>query len=472
MQGENRPFYQEEEYEISLMDLFWYILRQWRVILIAMIVLGVLLGGWFGFKEYLNYSNKEQVEKAKESFEIATAAYEFDKAQLENKLERLQKDLEQQKLFEDNCLMLQIDPYNVYIHTASYYINTDYEIAPELYYQNPDYTGVITNSYKSAVDRMDFDTIIATSDQPLLTVANPTTTGKRMVTTSTDAGNGILNITVFSDTQERADALFSAIDETLKAQEVILNNVIGEHTLGILSEKSYVDVDGDFSTLQDSFTNKTVTINNGIEKTNEELKNLAQPVDTTPTIKSVVKKVIKLGIIGAAVGLILTAGYFLIRVLFKDIVISSAALENRYSLPVLGVLQKSNKKPSKLDLYCEKQLGIRYNASIDDQTRFIMSNLLIFLKKRPDVQKIILIGSVKQDLLQELQERLQKQISHRQIVAAGNILENSNAVDALEEDSIVIDVETWSRSGHGDIQKVLRMVRASGNDQAGFVLVR
>ena len=472
MQGENRPFYQDEEYEINLMDLFWYILCQWRVILIAMIILGILLGGWFGFKEFRNYNDKEQVQQAKESFEIATAAYEFDKAQLERKLERLQKDLEQQGVYEDNCLMLQIDPYNVYIHTASYYINTNYEIAPELYYQNPNYTGVITNSYKSAIDRMDFDSIIATEDQPLLSVNNPTTTGKKMITTSTDAGNGILNVTVFADSQERADALFGAVDETLKTQEILLNSVIGEHTLGMLSEKSYVDVDGDFSALQDSFTNKTVTINNGIEQTNEDLKKLTQPVDTTPTIKSVVKKVIKFGIIGAVVGLILAAGYYLVRILFKDIVISSSVLENRYALPVLGVLQNNSKKISKFDIYCEKQLGISANASEEDQIRFIVSNLLIFTKKITDDQKIILIGSVAQDLLHELQEGLQNQLPHRKIVAAGNILDNSKAIDSLGENSIIIDAEPWSRFGHGDIQKALRMVRASGNEHAGFVIVK
>ena len=61
MQGENRPFYQDEEYEINLMDLFWYILCQWRVILIAMIILGILLEGWFGVKKFRNYNDKKQV---------------------------------------------------------------------------------------------------------------------------------------------------------------------------------------------------------------------------------------------------------------------------------------------------------------------------------------------------------------------------------------------------------------------------
>ena len=293
-----------------------------------------------------------------------------------------------------------------------------------------------------------------------------------MITTSTDAGNGILNVTVFADSQERADALFGAVDETLKTQEILLNSVIGEHTLGMLSEKSYVDVDGDFSALQDSFTNKTVTINNGIEQTNEDLKKLTQPVDTTPTIKSVVKKVIKFGIIGAVVGLILAAGYYLVRILFKDIVISSSVLENRYALPVLGVLQNNSKKISKFDIYCEKQLGISANASEEDQIRFIVSNLLIFTKKITNDQKIILIGSVAQDLLYELQEGLQNQLPHRKIVAAGNILDNSKAIDSLGENSIIIDAEPWSRFGHGDIQKALRMVRASGNEHAGFVIVK
>ena len=64
MQEENRDFYQEEEYEISLMDLVWYILRQWRTILLTMVILGILLGGYGGLKEFQKYNDREQVQKS------------------------------------------------------------------------------------------------------------------------------------------------------------------------------------------------------------------------------------------------------------------------------------------------------------------------------------------------------------------------------------------------------------------------
>ena len=472
MQEENRDFYQEEEYEISLMDLVWYILRQWRTILLTMVILGILLGGYGGLKEFQKYNDREQVQKSQEAYEAAVLAYESQKSQLENKLSYLVKDLEQQKSFEENCLMLQIDPYNVYIHSASYYVNTNYEIAPELFYQNPNYTSVITNSYKSAVDKIDFDSIIATEERPLLTVVNPTTTGKRMVTTTTDSGNGILNITVFADNQERADALFSSIDETLRTQEVLLNTVIGEHSLGLLSEKSYVDVDGDFSTLQDNFANKTATINDGITKTNQELSALTNPVNDTPTIKSVLKQLVKFGIIGALAGFALAAGYFFVQVLLKDRIISTFAIESRYNLPVLGVYHSNGKGFSKVDAYCEKKLGLLTGASTDKQVQYIVSNLLIFQKTAPEDHKVVLIGTVSQNQLQEFRDSLQAQLKNRKVVAAGNLFESSTAVDALGENSIVIDVESWKTSVHKDVQKALRLVHASGNVNAGFVVIR
>ena len=470
MQGENRPFYQDEEYEISFMDLFWYILRQWRIIFVSMIILGIILGGYGGLKEFRKYNDKELIQKSKETYEAAMLAYESQKSQLENKLSRLEKDLEQQKSFEENCLILQIDPYNVYIHSASYYVNTNYEIAPELFYQNPNYTGVITNSYKSAIDRMDFDSILATEEQPFLTVNNPTTTGKRMVTTSTDSGNGILNITVFADSQERVDALFSTIDETLSAQEVLLNNVIGEHTLEVLSEKSYIDVDGDFSAVQENFANKTATINEGIAKTNQALTDLAEPTDNTPTLKSVIKQIIKYGIIGAVAGMILTAGYFFILILMQDMLICTSALEYRYNLPVLGIYHNKKKSVSKFDAYCEKQLGICNNYSIDEQIQYIVSNLMIF-RKDTSAKKILLVGNVSFETMSEIQECLQKHMN-REIIAAGNIMKKPQALTTLDEDSIVIDVETWSNSLHKDIRKAFRLIQASGKVIAGFIVTR
>ena len=463
--------YFQEEYKINLMDLFWYIFRQWRAILVAMIVLGIMLGGYGGLKEFINYQDKELVQKAQKAYETTLQAYEADKARLESRIERLGNDLEQQKFYEENCLILQIDPYNVYIHSASYYIDTNYEIAPDLFYQNPNYTGVITNSYKSAIDRIDFDAVVATEDQPLLTVKNPTTTGKKMITTSTDEGNGILNITVFAETQERADMLFSVITEVLQEQETLLNTVIGEHTLGTLLEQSYVDVDSDFSSLQDSFHNKTSTIDNGILKAREDLKKLEEPVDETPSIKSIIKQTIKLGIIGLAIGLVLVALYYLVLAVLDDRFISASAFESRFGVPCLGSYNSSSKHITKLDVYLEKKLGILSSQTKEEQIRYIVSSIKLYRKEMTNT-KIVLVGTAPCAQVQELKERLQKEIPESTIIASGNATKTAEAVEDLLTSGCVIGVEVWQHSQGGEIQKVRQLVQASGNRQLGFVAIR
>lgn len=468
MQGE-RIYYQEDEYEFNLWDFIWYTLCQWRIILLVMIVLGIIFGGVGGINEFRRYSDKDLVKDTKDSYEVELAAYVSNKALLENKLERLQRELEQQKIYEENCLMLQVDPYNVYIHSISYYIDTNYEITPDLYYQNPNYTSVITNSYKRAIEGMDYDTIVATSERPSVTVKNPTTGSKRMVMTWTDADNGILNITVYGDTAETADILFEAVEEIIQKQETLLNGVIGEHSIKVLTDKKYVDVDADFSSLQETFNTKTMTIDSGIQQTSQNLASLVEPQDTTPTQKSIVKEAIKYGLIGAGAGLIFVIAYFLIQILIKDIVISARSLESKYDLPVLGVFCNNSKQTTKFDLYCENQLGVRWASSGEEQINFIVSNLLMFQKNS---KKVLLIGSADPVRLQELKESLQAQMPDKEFVAAGNITKLSSAVNALEKDASVIDVEVWTRSLHRDLQKSLRLVKAVGCEQVGFIVLR
>ena len=73
------------------------------------------------------------------------------------RIDNLENNLEQQQYIQERSIMLEMDPYNIYEAIISYYVDTNYEIVPELYYQDPNYTAVITNSYNAAIQRLDLD---------------------------------------------------------------------------------------------------------------------------------------------------------------------------------------------------------------------------------------------------------------------------------------------------------------------------
>lgn len=459
---------QEDTIEVNLLDLFWSVLRYWRSILLAMIILGILLAGYGIVREYRRLTDEAFVKEQQEAYASDLETYELKKKQLEKKLENLEEDLVRQEFYEKNSVMLLFDQYNVYVQTASYYINTGYEIAPELYYQNPNYTGVITNSYKAAIDRIDLDAIIASPEHPELTARNPLGGAKKMLYTSVDAGNGILNITIYGDTFERTEKIYDEVKKIITEQQILLNRVIGDHTVGILSEKNYVDIDTDFGALQRSFDDKSESITAGIEDTKEELENLEEPVNETPTKASVIKTGIKFGIVGVLGGFILLGGLCLVKLLLEDRVNSADSIRCRYGMPVLGEYLTDVKKQTLIDKIFSSKLGMPVSKTKEEQIQFIISNIQLYLKDTPE---ILLVGNCSTEKLNALKEKLSSLVEKAQIKVGGNINTDSAAVDALSGKTTVICVETWTKTPHKAVRRELRTIEDSGNENLGFILV-
>lgn len=459
---------QEDTIELNLIDLFWSVLRHWRSILVAMLVLGILLAGYGALKEYQHLTDEKFVKEQQETYESELETYELKKKQLEKKLENLEEDLVRQEFYEKNAIMLLFDEYNVYMQTASFYINTGYEIAPELYYQNPNYTSVITNSYKSAIDRIDLDEIIATEENPELTTRNPISGSKKMLNTSVDAGNGILNITIYGDSEERTQQIYNAVKKVISVQETLLNQVIGEHTIDVLSEKSFVDIDTDFGSLQDSFDSKSESITQGIEETKRALEELEEPVNETPTKASVVKEGIKYGIIGIIIGLVLLGGFYFVKLVLEDRLNSVEDIRRRYSFPVLGTLFVEPNGHKKADTLLANKLGMYTKKTIEDQLQYIISNIQFYNK---DNKRILLIGNCETEKLNAIKEQIESVIPQIEFKAGGNVNDNPEAINALSEKTAVILVEKWTKTSHRDIRQELKTISASNNANLGFIVV-
>lgn len=459
---------QDSIIEINLIDIILSIFCHWRSLLIAMIIGAVVLAGYSAINEYRHMTDEAYIKELQETYETDLEAYEIQKEQLEKKINNLEEDYTRQQFYEKNAVMLQFDHYDVYIRTVSFYVNTGYEIAPELYYQNPNYTGVITNSYKAAVDRIDLDAVIATKDNPDLTVQNPINGSKKMLYTSVDSGNGVLNITVYGDTQERADLIVNAIKAVLSEQEVLLNKIIGEHTIDILSEESYSDVDLDFLSLKRSFDDKTEAITSGINEATKELETLKEPVNKVPSLTTVVKQGIKFGIIGALIGLILVGAFFLLQLLLQDKINSVEDIRRRYSAPVLGTYLCNDTKQTKIDMFLASKLGISTEKTKEEQIQFIVSNLQIYLR---ETEKILLIGNCETDTLHVIGEQISSLMPLKKVSIGGNVNVDSKAIDALAEKAAVICVERWRRTPHREIRHELMTVGASGNKNLGYIVL-
>ena len=281
--------YQYKTMEIHLNEYLWAALRHWRSILVVFVSFGIIFAGIGGIREFVRYKDDELRNKLQTEYDEELDKYLVEKNHLEKKLENLKEQLARQEAFEDTSIMLKIDEYDVAERIVTYYIDTDYEIVPELYYQNPNYTAVITNFYRTALNRVNYDLAVASDSEPNLTIRNPVSgNNKKIMNINTDAENGILTIVIYGDNEERVNSLYGLVESEIQKEYKVLNDVIGTHNLLLLSDLSKRDIDVDFGNIQSSYESKTEDILDGIKKTNKQLDELKKPKNNFPTKKSVI----------------------------------------------------------------------------------------------------------------------------------------------------------------------------------------
>lgn len=457
----------EPPIERDLADIFWSVVCRWKLILLAGLLVMLVSGGITFYTSYKELKDPETVKKQEAEYRTALGNYEKQKVSLEKKLKNLEDERARLESYSNTAIMLFADQYNIYEHIASYYINTNYEIAPELFFQNPNYTSVITNSYRAAINRIDLDEVISAGQEAKLTCQNPVTDDAlRLVTTSVDASNGILNFTVYGDTEERVNQIVTAIQQVLSHQEALLNQVIGEHTLDVLSQETRASINTDFGRVQTAFTNKLDSVDNGIKTNTDKLKELEPPTNEVPSTEKLIGDVLRnaaLGLVGgmAAAGMLLA-----VRILFRDRVISAGELWTRYAYPVLGAYNFCGQN-SKQNCRILGKLGMPYMDAGEEALDLIAANVRYYMK---DAEKLLLIGTEQEESIAALKKALEPRLKGVELQLGGNVNLNPAAVAALEGEAAIICVERYNKSAHKDIRKEMQLLQAFGDRNVAFIM--
>ena len=460
-----------DETELRLGDMFWSVLRHWRSIAAVMLLCGALLGILGFVKEYYAYRDPDTMEKAEEDYRASMEKYERDKLTYETKLENLQAWMGKLDYYKENSIMLLMDPYDIYQSTVTYYVDANYEIMPGVTFQNPNYTEALVNSYEAAIDRMPFDDLIDMPGGPDLTTSHTASKykNKTVYAVESDVSNGLITITVISDTEERGDKLMNAVQRTMQENESLLNTVIGEHTLTVVSEGIEHTLDLDLANLQLAFTSDYESNAKELTSAEEELEALSEPAKNVPSKASIIKKAVEYGFVGLILGLFGMAVILIIDFFNTDKIVSAAGLQKRFGLPVLGIFPVSTKKRLKLDRRVCAKLGMEGWESTEDAADYAASAIRLRL---PENTPVLFIGTAPEEKISQVCEEISSRLPGVETCAGGNVNRSAQTVEALLTDTAVVCVEEWEKSSNAAVSQEMAAVRASGNPAVGFIVLR
>ncbi|MDE7326639.1 MAG: hypothetical protein K2N63_10230, partial [Lachnospiraceae bacterium] len=159
---------QNYEQEINIGKMFYRILRDWRKIFLAAILIAVVAGvGNFALKR-IKTANTEYTRKAEENFMRELAAFEATGETLLREIANLEETRIERESYNADSILMKINPYREFNASLQLYVATDYQIVPELTYQNIDLSNRILRSYLTYMSNGDmYQYILEHLSQPM-----------------------------------------------------------------------------------------------------------------------------------------------------------------------------------------------------------------------------------------------------------------------------------------------------------------
>lgn len=487
----------EQEEEINLVSLMFTILHRYRQILVAAIICMVLFAGAAIVKNAaLNASIQKAVESgdslprtsAQQKYEDEMVKYRASLATYNNNLqnynqqlrenERSQKttqyNIENAQEYIENSVLNNIDPYNVCIAQADLYVTTDYKILPNMDYQNPDYTGSVLSAYSSLLTN--YENISATAEKFGIEERYM----RELITITSDGETNLLTLSVRSDSEETANKILDAVLERMDGLSDAIESSIGHHDLNLLSRTNSVVVSTELRDQQQNTRDNLTalqnqladlkaqndTLNQSIEKTNQDLASLSVPENPGNGNTSVKK----FALIGFLVGIVLVSGIAVVKFLFVGLVHSAKDLKSTCNLPILGTLaSNATKKATKLDAKLNKMEG-RPDGSHDDETiRLIAATIA---SRAPEANRILVTGDLTAEKLSALTAALQATdtLRSRKLTSAESVLTSSTAVLEVNAADTVVLAADCSCSRYSSVNDQREQISRLGKSILGCVV--
>lgn len=444
----------DEYITINLKDILFYSLRCWKPIIVVAVVLALLLGAFHAFSEYRTIVNTDE----ETDYRIAYQHYQDNLALMEDRVSSVQGKIDTLQDYMDHAVLMKADYRNVYVAKATFYIDSDYKIMPELNYQNPDKTYTLTWYYLNYLQ--DYSLYEKLSEEVgidakyLMDLVSITT-----------ANNNTLSLSVFHPYEHYAERIMEALQNQLFQVHAHLEKTIAKHSLTQMLDTCGVYVDESLKEKQQVIYDDMLKYQEQLIQCTQDLTHLEKEGEPNPP--SVLKAFIKWFILGGIVGVAIMGIFFACKALFTDRVYFHGDLYSRFGIPVLGSIVSGSKKYDYITNFIRKLEG-RQLENTEESQQFLAENLRRHCKE----QKTILITS---DLSSEESKVVSNTLSTRlpelRFLTAGSLTKDPVALRLLPECDAVIFTVTAEHSRYKDIFAATRLLHDCENTAVGFIFI-
>lgn len=470
-----------KEIDLDIADFLWEILRNWRMLLVCLLLGALLLTGYqyIADVQEARRTPEENVitqEQSLEEMENALGAQEMDAVL---GAVALKKQLDEKSAYSRDSILMQINPYEenvVYLH---YYVNGGTNEAAEVaeVYKNYVLNGKIASELVDIAE--DENGIFVTTDNEITSVE---------IGAETVKNSFVVRIRGLSedDCIKRAENVKNSLNNYSEQLDI----QIPEHQLVLLEEVSEIVVDQGLVDLQNRTAlaiKQIVTSLNSMKSnmTGNQLalyvrytENVNETVDVTVEEKENTASTVRISgtklILGAIIGLVLAIVWCMLRYLFAIKLRSEADIKTLYNVNILGyVRSKLDGKRGAID---QQILKSRYHhageLSLEEEIDLICANIRVACQTT-NKNTVYLTGSTVSSVPNIVWDKLKEKCEEKEInlVLGREICYHAEALEELATVGQVIFVEKIRSSYYEEIYKEIMVCKAHNIPVVGMIIV-
>ena len=448
------PIYEEGK-SISVSGLCIYILKKWKVLMIAGLVAAIALGGMSYMESKKKYEQAQNAAASQTQKEVSISDYDKEvvlaKKQLIESHEQIVKEYEH---YYTNSIKVRLDPNAVHEGVAAYVIGAaDME---ELFEVGAVCEGVVFNeeAYKELAGMLSEETEVSMLKEVILFERGYAIERGDEVTVSTD-GNSELRIIVRHFNEEDCKTMLAFVEERMEQ----IPQLLAERNINAVVTKGSVGygvvVDRSLAPLKKELQTAKITAYETISNTKNNMSDdqkayyeylLNQNEETQPQSSQPAEKPkfnLLMVVLGAIAGVAVAAVAYVAQYLFGGRVHNKEELKSWLAVPVLDAEAGSEMLAANLEA----------------------------LASNNQVTKVCLTGSLGQDQNDKMTQ-LKTLLSKKGIeaVAANSILKDAKAMEAASGCGAVVLVETCDASKEKDVREMVLKASSCGIKVLGVVL--
>lgn len=438
--------------EFTLKTLLVMFLRKTKQIVVWALILGVLLGGFMAFSAYRDGSVSEEqgdVEKFDKQLNAAREA-----------VERLERQIADGEEYLEQSLYQALNPFNKGEGSVLFYVDPEADELPATPGADPRetliaaYLSFYSNDEellreirellgtelddRYVLELIDVSIVSGTPDSEMVQITNS-------------------NIVQIAVSYEDASVAKQIARLVCDASQQRINETVREHTTTIVAERSGYVVDTALRESQLEYEQTLTELKTALTEKQTALTELESSVASDGTGVSLFS-IAKKGVIGFVIGVIVAAVAVFVFALLGGKLQSVDELAG-LDIPLVGIVPKAGRK-------CFVARWIRKlegDPAIEPEQA--LSLIGANLDNLAAGQKVGLVGTADAALLSELAASLKDRA-----VLCGDVLQEPNAVKALDEADGVVLVEERGASSANKMQEELARLKALSKSVIGIIV--